>query len=142
MSEEVIAPMREEFLYYLKSIRVSELVSNILSEVGNFTSDMKMSELARVRQVLNEQPGRVLKIQETLNKLSNEFHFSRESGLGKRIREIILSLADFEKKLQALDTAISQTDIQLMAEVVNDLKEVQLAVLRVEDMVMAMDESH
>ena len=61
--------------------------------------------------------------------------------MGARIHEIVLALRDFAAKFNELDTAIGNTDLDSIAAAVHDLRQVQLAVLRVEDAVVEMAEA-
>ena len=136
--EEVVAPLRREFLDRLESIGVREFVSDVLDKIGAPGPNMTLAEIANVRQSLKLQSGLADEKRLDLGQLFKEFHLTRESTLGGRTREIILGLEDFGEKLQALDKAMGRTDVQSMTEAANDLKQVQLAVLRVEDTIWAM----
>ena len=58
--------------------------------------------------------------------------------MGGRTREIVLGLVEFEKNLVALDEAIGLTDLALITNAVGNLRQTQLAVLRVEDTIRTM----
>ena len=73
-----------------------------------------------------------------MSTLGGEFHLDRERSLGARIQENLLALRDFGAKFKDLDTAIGNTDLDSIATAVHDLKQIQLAVLRVEGAVVEM----
>ena len=49
-----------------------------------------------------------------------------------------MGLVEFEKNLAALDEAIGLTDLALITDAVRNLRQTQLAVLRVEDTIRTM----
>ena len=132
LPEEIVVPLHREFLERLGALEVNEFVEGILEEVGAVDPGMTLADIARVRGALGQQSERVEGKRAALGRLFDEFSLTRESTLGSRTREIILALVELEEKLAALDEAIGRTDIDLMNEAVRDLRQIQLAVLRVE----------
>ena len=135
LPEEVIGPLKQEFAGRLESIAIREIVQGILEAIGTPDPHMTMSDISRLRETLKKQPEYIKVKRDELGNLFKDFDLDRASGLGFRLREIVQSLTEFETKLAALDEAISHTDLGLMNEAVSDLKQIQLAVLRVEDAV-------
>ena len=71
---------------------------------------------------------------EALGALFGEYHLDRESRLGAPFREVILLLHELEqKKIDEMDTAISQTDVESIRGVARDFEQLQIAVLRGRD---------
>ena len=138
MPEEFVAPLRKEFLEHLESIDIREFVNGVLKKIGSPDATMTLAELANIREFLKQQEKVVQEKQKHLDRLYREFHLNRETTLGRRIREIAQSLREFAGKLSDLDEAMGRTDIVSITEVTKDLKQVQLALLRVEDTVMVM----
>lgn len=138
MPEEFVAPLRNEFLERLESIRIREFVSGVLEKIGSPDATMTLAELADIREFLKNQEGAVEEKRRALDGLYRQFHLHSETTLGQRIREIAQALREFSGKLSDLDEAMGRTDIESMTEAAKDLKQVQLAMLRVEDTIRLM----
>ena len=138
---EVVGALKQEFTGRLETIDIIDIkgfVRGALDVIGNPDPDMTLANISRLRQSLKDQAEIIDGKRNELDQLFRDFQFDRGSPLGARLREIIGSLGEFEKKLTGLDKAIGQTDLELINEAVSDLKQIQLAVLRVEDTVMTM----
>ena len=71
---------------------------------------------------------------EYLGEIFSEYHLSRESPLGSALREVILLLEDMEKtKITAMENAISNTDLDSIRLVAEDIEQLQISVLRIRD---------
>ena len=138
LPDDVLAPLRQEFLHQLESIGVREFVSAALDTIGAPDPSMTLADIARTRESLKQHSEHIEEKIDALAQLFGDFHLSRGTALGGRTREIILALGEFRTKLNALDEAFGRTDLESMTEAVHDLKQVQLAVLRVEDTLRAM----
>ena len=136
--EEVVAPLRQEFLNRLESIGVREFVSGALEAIHDPDPNMTLADIARIRELLQSQSGLAADKRNALAQLFRDFRLSRGSTLGGRTREIILALQQIERKLGILHEVMGRTDVESMAEAVSDLKQVQIAVLRVEDTIRSM----
>ena len=138
---EVIEPLRREFVSLLDSTGVKEFISAVLEEIGAPDPDLTLRDINRLRQYIQAQSPQVKQKQEAVADIFRKFSLDRDSTLGSRVREIIISLEDFGKKLAALDAAFANTDLTLIIEAVHNLKQIQLAVLRVEDTIKTMTRS-
>ena len=138
LPEDVISPLRQEFVHRLESIAVREFVEDVLNLIGNPDPNMTFADIARIRASIKETAQQIEEKRTLLGSLSKDFRLARASTLGGRTREIILSLVEFEKKLSALDEAIGQTNLDLMNEAVSNLKQVQLSVIRLEDAIKTL----
>lgn len=138
LPDEVISPLKQEFIQRLESIAVMELVDDVLNLIGDPDPDMTFADIARIRDSVKEKTHQIEEKRTLLGTLSKDFRLHRASTLGGRTREIINALLEFEKKLNTLDEAIGQTNLDQMKEAVRDLKQVQLAVIRVEDAIKTM----
>ena len=134
---EIIEPLRREFLDKLESIDVKEVVNSVLEQVDAPISTMTLSDIARVREALQRESERIEGKRDEVVKLFEDFKLGRQSTLGARTREIILALDEFRQKLQVLDKAMSSTDMEMINEALSNLKQIHLAVLRVEDVARA-----
>lgn len=138
---EVIEPLRREFVSLLDSTGVKEFINAVLEEIGTPDPDLTLRDINRLRQYIQAQSPQVKQKQEAVADIFRKFSLDRDSTLGSRVREIIISLEDFGKKLAALDAAFANTDLTLIIESVHNLKQIQLAVLRVEDTIKTMTRS-
>ena len=138
LPDEVIIPLRIEFVSRFEAINVRGFVKGVLDAIGNPDSNMTLAHISKVRELLKEQPE-LIKVKRTeLNKFFRDFHLDREATLGSRVREIMQALGKFEKKLSELDEAIGDTNLSSISGAVTDLNQIQLAVLRVEDTVRTL----
>ena len=138
LPEDVIAPLMKEFVEQLEAVGVKELVNDVLNAIGSPDPNMTLADITRIREALNLQYTNIAENNKALQQLYKDFRLDKNSTLGARTEEIIRALVHFGKKLEALDEAISQTDLALMNEAVSELKQIQLAVIRVEDTIKAM----
>ena len=141
LPEEVIAPLLQEFADQMESIAIKPFVNEVLDAIDAPDPNMTLADITRVRESVKRQSERIEEKLTALGRLLDEFRLDRESRLGSRTREVVLTLVDFREKLGALDEAISRTDLESMNAAVHDLKQVQLAVLRVEGTIKAMTDS-
>ena len=135
---EIISPLQREFGNRLESIGIKEFINTALEEIGAPDANMTLADIAIVRENIRLRANAEAEKRNALASLFEEFHLSRDSTLGSRIREIILALEDFGRKLLALDAAMGQTDLAVITEAVQNLRQIQLAVLRVEDTIRTM----
>ena len=135
---EIVSPLQREFWNRLESIGIKEFINTALEEIGAPDANMTLADIATVRENIRLQANAEAEKRNALASLFEEFHLSRDSILGSRIREIILALHDFGRKLLALDAAMGQTDLAVITEAVQNLRQIQLAVLRVEDTIRTM----
>lgn len=138
---EVIEPLQREFVSRLAATGIKEYVNGVLAEIGAPDANMTLGEVNRIRESVRGQSDSIKEKQTALSVLMGEFHLDRGSTLGARVREIGLALEEFGRKLSELDEAIGQTNLASMAEAVHNLKQIQLAVLRVEDTIRTMTRS-
>ncbi len=138
---EVVAPFRSELANLLDSIAIKEFVGKALEEIGAPSGGMTLAEISTLRENIRSYSGIVEEKRESLRALMRSFHLDEESTLGARTGEIATALNEFQKKLGALDEAIGQTNLDSITQAINDLKQIQLAVLRVEDTVRTITRS-
>ena len=138
LSANVVVPLQEEFVSQLESIGIKSLVNGALAAVGALNPGMSLAQVAQLREAFIGLSNNIDDKSKALDDVYREFHLNRESTLGQRTREIALGLIDFKRKVVELDQAIGNTDLQLIDTAVSELKQIQLAVLRVEDTIRAM----
>jgi len=133
LPQEVVAPIRQKFTNELDVIQVREFVANALQTIEIVNPGMPLSEIASFRTAVANLSGESQTKRELLGSLFQHFHLSRESNLGNHLRELILMLQNFESKISILDEAIGNTDLDEIRNAIQDLKQMQLAVFRIED---------
>ena len=133
LPSEVLSPIQQEFLGRLEAISVREFVNKALEHISTLDSNITLSQIATVREEIKTYSSKSAEKRNDLAELTREYALSRESMVGSRLRETILTLAEFEQKLTVLDEAIGQTDLELIMEAAQNLKQVQLALIRLED---------
>ena len=138
LPDEVMAPLKQEFVNQLESIAIKEFVNGILDAIGAPDPNMTLAEITRIRKTLKQQPEHIKAKQVSLSQLSSEFKLGQGSTIGARITEVARTLREFGEKLVALDEAIGHTDLDSINGAVSDLKQIQLAILRVEDAIRTM----
>ncbi len=130
--------MRQEFVERLESIAVREFVNSILDEIGAPDAAMTLAAIAKARTSIRSHSDQIAVKLDALYQLLREFHLNRDATLGLRIREVGLALGGFGKKLGDLDEAFARTDLAVINAAIRDLKQIQLAVIRVEDTIRTM----
>jgi len=137
---DTISPFQHNFVNKLATIGVRDFVRLVLEEIGTLNSDIAISQVAAVRESIKAYSNESSQKRQALAELTREFRLSRETTVGSRLRGIIVSLDAFENKLAELDQAIGQTNLELIAEAAQNLKQVQLGVIRLEDAIRTMVE--
>ncbi len=99
---------------------------------------MSLVEAARVRQELGQLQPTIEEKTAAIDTLFREFHLRKDSPLEAHCNQIALLVSDLDSKLQAVDDAIGGTNLDAIAAAVNDLRQLQMSVLRVEETVRKM----
>ena len=134
----VVRPILNEFSTRFEAIGIKEPLNQALASLTVVSPTMTLSEASQVRQEL-EQAGLLIEEKRNLlGYLSEEFYLDSESSLGTRVREVILLLEELEAKIQAVDAAIGQTNLEAIQLAVNGLEQLQLSVLQVEETIRGM----
>ena len=141
LPDDVVGPLRQEFVSKLASIGIKQFVNETLQTIEPIGPEIPLADLRSIRESLKLRFEQIDEKMRALSTLSREFRLNRRYSLGARLHEIALALRDFARKFNELDTAIGNTDIDSIAAAVHDLRQVQLAVLRVEDAVVEMAEA-
>ena len=139
LPDEVTSPLRQEFVNQLESIGIKEFINGVLDTIDEPDPNMTLADIARLRESVKRQSGHIPEKLTALRELYSEFRLDQQSTLGSRATEVALTLTEFGEKLDALDDAISHTDISMMNEAIQNLKQVQLAILRLEDSIRTND---
>ena len=138
LPDDVVGPLRQQFVDQLESIGIKQFVTETLEIIQPIGPEIPLADLRAIRESLKQRFERIAEKVRSLSALSKEFYLNREHSLGVRINELVQALREFGSKFNELDTAIGNTDLDSIAAAVHDLKQIQLAVLRVEDALVEM----
>ena len=138
LPDDVVGPLRQQFVDQLESIGIKQFVTETLEIIQPIGPEIPLADLRAIRESLKQRFERIAEKVRSLSALSKEFYLNREHSLGVRINELVQALREFASKFNELDTAIGNTDLDSIAAAVHDLKQIQLAVLRVEDALVEM----
>ena len=134
LPEEVVTPLLEQFSIQFEGVGIDEALATIVETATRIQPDMPLSEVSTVRNKLGQFKLLIAQKREALGALCEEYHLDRESQLGASFREVILLLEELEqKKMEAMDTAISQTDMVSIRGAARDFEQLQISVLRGRD---------
>ena len=133
--DDILAPIQARFVERLKAVGVREFVSEVLESIGEPDAKMTLADMTRIRESIGRQPARITAKQEAIGQIIADFHMSRSSLLRERVRDIARTLDAFGRQLDSLDVAIGKTDLERMNQAIEDLKGIELALIRVEDVV-------
>lgn len=138
LPEEIIEPLRQEFVNRFDSVGIRKFVSDALSVIDAMNPNMTLADVDEARTRLNSLSEDVSIKQSALVELLQEFRLDGNWNLGAHGWEIQRSLEEFRSRISDLSRAISRIDLERMNRAVSDLKQIQLAVLRVEDSIRSM----
>ena len=131
-SSELIASILGEFVLQFESIDIKSPMATVLDSIGTISPSITLSDLASVRTQLKKiQPLINAKIT-NIDQLYSQFHLDVDMSPGGELFEISSLLRQLDRKINDVDAAISDTDLESIAYIVNDLEQIQLAILRIE----------
>ena len=134
LPEEVVIPLLEQFSSNFEGVGIDEALTEIVEAATRIQPDMPFAEVSALRIDLGQFKQLVTQKREALNALFKEYHLDRESRLGAPFVEMIRLLMQLEQqKIDEMDTAISQTDMESIRSVALDFEQLQIAVLRGRD---------
>ena len=138
LPDEVVDPLRQEFVHRFGSIGIKEFVTDALEIIDAVNPNMTLADVDEARSRLNSLSEDVEVKRSALEELMRDFQLDQNWNLGTRVWEIQRSLEEFRSRISDLHRAISRIDLRRMNRALGDLRQIQLAVLRVEDSVRAM----
>lgn len=134
LPEEVVTPLLEQFRTQFEDVGIDEALTQIVQAAGRIQPDMPFAEVSAIRNELGQFKQLVTQKREALNQLFKEYYLDRESRLGAPFRDLIVLLTELErKKINEMDTAISETNMEAIRNVAHDFEQLQIAVLRGRD---------
>ena len=134
LPKEVVTPLLEQLSIQFEGVGIDEALAKIVETATRIQPDVSLSEVSALRNELAQFKLLIAQKREELGALFNEYHLERESRLGAPFREVILLLEELEKKkIDEMDTAISQTHVESIRGVAHDIEQLQISVLRARD---------
>ncbi len=130
---EVVRPILNEFVEQFEAIGIKEPLSRALATITDVQPTMTLADASRIRRELGQVGPIIKEKQDALNNLFREFHLSSESPLGAQTGSVALFLNELGPRIQAVDGAIGDTNLEAMEQAVNGLEQLQLSVLQVEE---------
>ena len=131
LPEEVVTPLLEQISIQFEGVGIEEALAKVVETATRIQPDMPFGEVSALRNELGQLKLLITQKCEALDALFGEYHFTEESPLGSPILEVILLLREMEtKKIDEMDRAISQTDMESIRAVARDFEQLQISVLR------------
>ena len=131
LPEEVVTPLLEQISIQFEGVGIEEALAKVVETATRIQPDMPFGEVYALRNELGQLKLLITQKCEALDALFGEYHFTEESPLGSPILEVILLLREMEtKKIDEMDRAISQTDMESIRAVARDFEQLQISVLR------------
>ena len=130
--EDVVAPIRQEFMAWWDAVNVKEFAEGIEAELTGFHEKMPMDELQSRDAALNCRIQELQGKLENLSKLYSHFELRDTGPLARRVKELVADMRALEERLNELKGAMSSYNMEEIATAVESVKGVRLAVLRLE----------
>ena len=131
LPEEVVTPLLEQLSGQFEGVGIEEALTKVIETVARIQPDMPFAEVSALRNELAQFKPLIAEKRETLVALFGEYHLNKESPLGLSLMEAVSLLHELEtNKISAMDSAISQTDMESIRAVARDFEQLQIAVLR------------
>ena len=131
-SSDLIESILAEFVHAFEAIDIKSPLATALDSIGTISPDITLSELASVRTQLKDIQPLINEKTTKIDQLYSQFHLDVDMSPGGELFEISSLLRQLDRKLNDVDDAISNTDLESIAYIVNDLEQIQLAILRIE----------
>ena len=135
---EVVTPLQQDFAAQLSAIEINQFVGSAIAIFGALSPTMPLADVVNVREAVHDFSARIDDKQIRLDQLLGMFHLGPGTAMGTRIQDLSQALRDFQSKISDLDVAIGDTDLQRIGEAVDELKQIQLSLQRVEDAIQSM----
>ena len=135
---EVAVPILERFVELFESIGIKAPLTAALDSLRTIDPSMTLADLSSARTRLRNIPESIRGVTEKVGEIHRDFHLDRRHSPGKECREIILLFQQVSEKINAVDNAIGAIDLDAIAQIIHDLEQIQLAIIRLEDAVKDM----
>ena len=132
---EAVTPQLEELTRRLDDIDIEGTLKNLIDVIARIRPEISLAEISAIRQELTPFKLRLEEQVGALCKLVNEYGFDdayndNKTALGEFFKGAIKYLRELgNRKIDAMDQAIGETNIELMHTVANDIQQLQLSIL-------------
>ena len=131
LPEEAVSPLLEQLSRQFEDVGIEETLAKVIGTVDRIQPDMTFAEVSTLRNELTELKSLISDKREAMGALFQEYHLSPESPLGASLLEAISLLHELEaEKINAMDNAISNTDLDSIQALAHDFEQLQILVLR------------
>ena len=138
LPSEVAIPILERFVERFESIDIKFPLITALDSLHTIDPSMTLADLASARTKLKAIPESIQGKTEQIIGLYRDFHLDGSLPPGKECSEIITFFNQVAEKINAVDNAIGAIDLDAIAQIIHDLEQIQLAIIRLEDVVKDM----
>ena len=138
ISSELIVPILNEFVKEFEAIEINKPITKVLDSIRDIKPTMTLADLVSIRTELGHIQPLIKTRNDELSALFSHFHLNKAIPPGKECVEIITLLRGLNQQIEAVNNAIREIDFDAISRIVNDLEQVQLAVLRIENTIKEM----
>ena len=138
LPSEVAVPILERFVERFESIGIRSPLTTALDSLRTIDPSMTLADLASARTRLKAIPESIQGKTEQVNELYRDFHLDGNVPPGRECGEIVTFFNQVVGKINEVDNAISAIDLDSVAQIIHDLEQIQLAIIRLEDAVKDM----
>lgn len=138
LPREVAIPILERFIARLEDIDIKAPLTTALDSLRQIGPSTTLADLASARTELRQIGPLIDAKNNGINELWREFHLERRTSPGRECREIADLFGQVVRKLDGIDNAIGNTDLDTIAQIVHDIEQIQLAVIRIENTMKEM----
>ena len=134
LPDEHVSPLLEQFSIQFEEIGIDAAIAEIVRAATKIQPDMPFAEVSALRKKLRLFKQLVTEKRDALWRLFEEYYIDRDSRLGAPFNELLKQLNQLErKKIDEMDVAISNTDMDSIRNVAADFEQLQISILRGRD---------
>ncbi len=134
LPKEVVTPLLEQISAQFEGVGIDQALAKIVETATRIQPEMPFAEVSALRNELGQCKLLIAQKRQALRAIFEEYDLNRESRLGSTFQEVLILLEELEaKKIDEMDTAISQTDMESIHAVARDFEQLQISVLRARD---------
>ena len=138
LPSEVAVPLLERFVERFESIGIKAPLATALDSLRTIDPSMTLADLSSARTRLRNIPESIRRVTEQVGEIYSEFHLDQGHSPGRECYEINQLFQQVSEKINAVDNAIGAIDLDAIAQIIHDLEQIQLAIIRLEDAVKDM----
>ena len=138
LPNEIVAPILDEFFERFEALDIKTPFEKALETIRGINPSMTIADLLSARPELERVKSLVANKAQGMDELFRDFQHNNRYSLGKECSEIVGHFKKVARQIQAAENAIGNIDLDTITQVVANLEQIQIAVLRVEDAVRNM----